>query len=112
MDAARGPDLPVGEQHSYAPLHLGWKTLGHARRFYTEIVNSVDDFVICGLAPEAAMRAVIERMMLRLRLLLNARRTRYLRVPEEPSGFLVGRNTKPRAGAGGTPAPSAARLGN
>ena len=74
-DAARGPDRPAAEQHSYAPLHLGWKTPGHARRFDTEIVNSVDDFVICGLAPEAAMRAVIERMMLRLRLPLKARKT-------------------------------------
>ena len=75
-DVARGPDLPVAEQHSQAPLHLGWKTLGHARRFDTEIVNSVDDFVICGQAQAAAMRAVVERMMLRLRLPLNARKTR------------------------------------
>ena len=90
---------------------LGWKTLGHARRFDTEIVNSVDDFVICGQAPAAAVRAVVKPMMEQLRLPLNARRTRYLRVPEELSGFLVGRNTKPRAGGGGTPAPSAARLG-
>ena len=47
-DAAQGSDLPIAEQHSYAPLHLGWKALGHARRFDTEIVNSVEDFVICG----------------------------------------------------------------
>ena len=75
-DATRGPDRPVAEQHPYAPLHLGWKTPGHARRFDAEIVNSVDDFVICGLAPAAAVRAVVERMMLRLRLPLNARKTR------------------------------------
>ena len=73
---ARGPDLPVAEQHSQAPLHLGWKTLGHARRFDTEIVNSVDDFVICGQAPAAVLRAVVERMMEQLRLPLNARKTR------------------------------------
>ena len=54
---------------------LGWKTLGHARRFDTEIVDSVDDFVICGQAQAAAMRAVVERMMEQLRLPLNARKT-------------------------------------
>ena len=36
---------------------LGWKTLGHARRCGAEIVNYADDFVICGQAPAAAMRA-------------------------------------------------------
>lgn len=72
----KGPDLPVAEQHSQAPLHLGWKTLGHARRFDTEIVNSVDDFVICGQVPAAVLRAVVKPMMEQLRLPLNARKTR------------------------------------
>ena len=81
---------------------LGWKTLGHARRFGAEIVNYADDFVICGQAPAAAMRAVVERMMERLRLPLNATKTRCLRVPEEPMEFLgyrVGRNYNPRTAA-------------
>ena len=80
---------------------LGWKTLGHARRFGAEIVNYADDFVICGRAPAAAMRAVVERMMERLRLPLNATKTRCVRVPEEPLEFLgyrVGRNYNPRTG--------------
>ena len=48
------------------------------------------------------MRAAVERMMERLRLPLNARKTRYVRVPEEPVEFLgycVGRptnRTRPR----------------
>ena len=81
---------------------LGWKTLGHARRFGAEIVNYADDFVICGQAPAAAMRAVVERMMERLRLPPNATKTRCLRVPEEPLEFLgyrVGCNDNPRTGA-------------
>ena len=81
---------------------LGWKTLGHARRFGAEIVNYADDFVICGKAPAAAMRAAVERMMERLRLPLNATKTRCVSVPEEPLEFLgyrVGRNYDPRTGA-------------
>ena len=30
---------------------VGWKVLGHARRFEAEIVNYADDFVVCGKAP-------------------------------------------------------------
>ena len=58
--------------------------------------------MICGQAPAAAMRAVVERMMERLRLRLNATKTRCLRVPEELLEFpgdRVGRNKDPRTGA-------------
>ena len=58
--------------------------------------------MICGQAPAAAMRAVVERMMERLRLPLNATKTRCLRVPEELLEFpgdRVGRNKDPRTGA-------------
>ena len=61
---------------------LGWKTLGHVRRFGAEIANYADDFVVCGRAPAEAMRAAVEWMMERLRLPVNARKTRWLRVPE------------------------------
>ena len=103
---------------------LGRKTLGHAWRFGAEIVNYADDFVICGRAPAAEMRSVVEWMMERLRLPVNARKTRCMRMPEEPLeflGYLVGRNYDPRTGAcavsagraggGGTPEPIAARMG-
>ena len=33
---------------------LGWKRLGHARRYEAEIVNYADDFVVCGKAPAEA----------------------------------------------------------
>ena len=80
---------------------LGWKRLGHARRFKAEIVNFADDFVVCGKAPAEAMRAAVERMMETLRLPINAAKTRCLRVPEEPMEFLgyrIGRNYNPRTG--------------
>ena len=80
---------------------LGWKLLGHARRFGAAIVNYADDFVICGQAPAEAMRGVMERIMERLRLPVNATKTRCLRTPEEPFEFLgyrIGRNYSPRTG--------------
>ena len=80
---------------------LGWKRLGLARRFEAEIVNYADDFVVCGKAPAGAMRVAVERMMERLRLPINATKTRCLRVPEEPMEFLgyrIGRNYSPRTG--------------
>ena len=60
-------------------------------------MNYADDFVICGKAPAEAMRAVVERIMGQLRLPLNATKTRYLRMAEEPFEFLgyrIGRNYK------------------
>ena len=80
---------------------LGWKLSGHARRFGAEIVNYADDFVVCGKAPAEAMRAVVERMMQKLRLPVNETKTRCLRVPEEAMRFLgyrIGRNYSPRTG--------------
>ena len=74
---------------------LGWKVLGYARQFDAEIANFADDFVVCGKAPAETMRAAVERMMERLRLPVNAEKTRCLRAPEEPVEFLgyrIGRN--------------------
>ena len=80
---------------------LGWKRLGYAQRFDAEIVNFADDFVVCGRASAEAMRVAVERMMEKLRLPINATKTRCLRVPEEPMEFLgyrIGRNYSPRTG--------------
>ena len=55
--------------------------------------------MICGQGPAAAMRSAVEWFMERLRLPLNATKTRCVRVPEEPLEFLgyrVGRNWNPR----------------
>ena len=74
---------------------LGWKKLGYAWRHGAEVVNYADDFVVCGKAPAEAMRVDVERMMEKLRLPVNATKTRCLRSPEEPVEFLgyrIGRN--------------------
>ena len=74
---------------------LGWKVLGYARRFGAEIVNYADDFVVCGKAPAETMRGVVEGMMERMRVPINATKTRCMRAPEEPLEFLgyrIGRN--------------------
>ena len=82
---------------------LGWKGLGYARRFKAEIVNYADDFVVLGQAPAAIMRTAVEDLVKRLKLALNAEKTREVRVPEEPLEFLGyridGRNYLPGYGA-------------
>ena len=85
---------------------VGWKALGFARRFKAEIVNYADDLTVLGKAPAAAMLAAVEALMKRLKLAVNAEKTRCCRVPEEPIEFLgyrIGRNY--RQGYG--PRPSA-----
>ena len=67
---------------------VGWEALGYARRFKAEGVNYGDDFVVLGKASAAMMLAAVEAMMKRLRLTINAEKTRCCRVPEEPIEFL------------------------
>ena len=81
---------------------LGWKQLGHARRFGAEIVNYADDFCVLGKAPAAEMLVAVNRLMGRLKLPVNARKTRCLRCPEEPLEFLgyrIGWNYRPTSGS-------------
>ena len=88
--------LPVAGQPLHAAVHPGLEAVG-PRPAVRRVVNYADDFVVCGKAPAEAMRAVVERIMGQLRLPLNATKTRYLRMPEEPFEFLgyrIGRNYK------------------
>jgi len=81
---------------------LGWKVLGYARRFEAEIVNYADDFAVLGRAPAAEMLAAVEALMKRLKLPMNAEKTRCCRVPGESMTFLgyrIGRNYRPGTGA-------------
>ena len=81
---------------------LGWKVLGYARRFEAEFVNYADDFAVLGRAPAAEMLTAVEGLMRRLKLPMNAEKTRCCRVPEEPMTFLgyrIGRNYRPVTGA-------------
>ncbi len=71
-------------------------------RFDAEIVNFADDLVACGKAPAATMREVVEAMMERLRVPVNAAKTRSMRAAEEPLEFLgyrIGRNYRPTTGS-------------
>ena len=91
---------------------LGWKVLGYARRFEAEIVNYADDFAVLGKAPAAEMQSAVEDLMKRLKLPINAEKTRCCRVPEESMTFLgyrIGRNHRPdtgRAYIGTRPSPA------
>jgi group II intron reverse transcriptase/maturase len=81
---------------------LGWKVLGHERRFDAHIVNYADDFVICcrGSADEAM--TAMRDMMRRLKLTVNESKTRLCRGPDEPFNFLgytIGRCYSPKTGA-------------
>jgi RNA-directed DNA polymerase len=68
---------------------LGWKVSGHQERLQARIVNYADDFVICckpGKAEEAM--AVMRRMMEKLKLTVNEKKTRRCSLPEETFTFL------------------------
>ena len=68
---------------------LGWKVGGHERRLDARIVNYADDFVICCKGGRAAQAmATMRRMMEKLRLTVNEKKTRQCRVPEETFTFL------------------------
>ena len=78
---------------------LGWKALGFARRFRSEIVNYADDFCVLGKAPAAEMLAAVRQIMGGLKLAVNDDKTRCLRCPEEALEFLgyrIGRNYRPQ----------------
>jgi RNA-directed DNA polymerase len=67
---------------------LGWKVLGHEKRFQSEIVNYADDFVICcGGQGELAMDAM-RGMMRTLKLTVNDEKTHLCRLPDESFDFL------------------------
>lgn len=81
---------------------LGWKMLGYARHFRSEIVNYADDFCVLGKAPAAEMLAAVRQIMDSLKLAINDDKTRCLRCPEEALEFLgyrIGRNYRPQGGA-------------
>ena len=67
---------------------LGWKKLGHEKRWKAYIVNYADDLVICcrGNAEEAL--ATMRNMMTKLRLTVNEKKTRVCKLPEEKFDFL------------------------
>ncbi len=68
---------------------LGWKVKGYEQSLKSKIVNYADDFVICckpGFASTAM--TVMRRMMERLRLTVNEKKTRICLLPDETFTFL------------------------
>ena len=67
---------------------LGWKKLGHEKRWKAYIVNYADDLVICcGVGARQALTAM-RVMMSKLKLTVNEMKTRVCRLPEEKFDFL------------------------
>ena len=92
------PISPLASNLYMRRFVLGWKMLGYARHFRSEIVVYADDLCVLGKAPAANMQAAVERLMARLKLPVNERKTRCLRCPKEPLEFLgyrIGRNFRP-----------------
>jgi len=92
------PISPLASNLYMRRFILGWKALGYARRFRSEIVNYADDFCVLGKTPAAEMLMAVERLMDGLKLPINEGKTRCLRCPEEPFEFLgyrIGRNYRP-----------------
>jgi group II intron reverse transcriptase/maturase len=68
---------------------VGWRECGHEQRLDARIVNYADDFVICCKAGKASeAMCVMRRMMEKLRLTVNEKKTRQCRLPDETFDFL------------------------
>ena len=67
---------------------LGWKKLGHEKRWKAHIVNYADDMVICCRAGAEQALAAMRRMMSKLKLMVNEDKTRVCYLPEEEFDFL------------------------
>ena len=97
------PASPVLSNIYMRRFIMGWKALGYARRFRAEIVSYADDVRVLGKAPAAEMLTAVEALMERLKLTINAEKTRCCRVPEESIEFLgyrIGRNYRRETGRG------------
>lgn len=92
-DAKRGtpqgaPISPLLSNLYMRRFVLGWKQLGHARRWSAQIVNYADDFVICCKAPAEQAMAAMRGMMEKLGLTVNDDKTHQCRSPDERFDFL------------------------
>lgn len=68
---------------------LAWYGGGHARRLHAEVVNYADDFVIlCPQGRGEEAMATMRRLMTKLGLTVNEKKTRLVRLPEERFDFL------------------------
>ncbi len=80
---------------------LGWKKLGHEKRFGANVVNYADDLVICCRRSAEDALTAMRDIMSRLKLTVNETKTRVCRMPEEKFEFLgytFGRCYSPQTG--------------
>lgn len=69
------PISPLASNLYMRRFILGWKVLGYARRFRSEIVNYADDFCVLGKAPATEMLLAVKRLMDHLKLPVNDQKT-------------------------------------
>ncbi len=67
---------------------LGWKKLGHEKRWKAYIVNCADDLVICCRGNAEETFGTMRNMMTKLKLTVNEKKTRVCKLPEEKFDFL------------------------
>ena len=67
---------------------LGWKKLGHEKRWKAYIVNYADDLVICCRVGAEQALYEMRAMMSKLKLTVNETKTRVCHLPEEKFDFL------------------------
>jgi len=67
---------------------LGWRKLGYAKRFGAQIVNYADDLVICCQGEAQQALQGLRRLMERLKLTVNEKKTRVCQTPQESFDFL------------------------
>jgi hypothetical protein len=80
---------------------LGWKQLGHEKRWKAYIVNYADDLVICCRTNAEEALVTMRGIMTKLKLTVNETKTRVCKLPEEKFEFLgysFGRCYSPQTG--------------
>jgi group II intron reverse transcriptase/maturase len=80
---------------------LGWKQMGHEKRWKAYIVNYADDLVICSRGSAEEALATMRVIMGKLKLTVNEAKTRVCKLPEEKFDFLgytFGRCYSPKTG--------------
>jgi group II intron reverse transcriptase/maturase len=93
---------------------LGWKVLGHERRFQAKIVNYADDLVICCRRNADQAMEAMRSIFGKLKLTVNEEKTHVCRIPRESFDFLgytFGRCYSTRTGASFiSPRPSKSKI--
>ena len=92
-DSARGtpqgaPISPLLANLYMRRFLLGWKQGGWERKLKARIVNYADDFVILCRGKAKSAREEMEKMMQKLKLTVNPKKTRICKVPQESFEFL------------------------